>query len=371
MSKSKYTSIGGQAVLEGIMMKGPERTCLSVRKENGEIVNEISRNRSVRDRHPILKWPILRGVAIFIESMITGYHALMKSADMSGIELDEESKFDRWLAKTFGASIMAVVGVVAMVLGVLLALGLFTALPAFLIGLLRGIVPPIVCTILEGAIKIGIFVLYVYLISRMKDIQRVFQYHGAEHKTIFCYESGTELTAENVRGFQRFHPRCGTSFMLITLVISILVFSVVSWDNIWLRVGLKILSLPVIFGLSYEVIRFNGRYDNVLTRMLAAPGMWMQRLTTCEPDDSQIEVAISALKRVIPGAELEEEKPAVVEATETVSADAAVEAAETVEAEAAETVEEVKQDAADTVEAVRADSVEAIETVETDEAEQA
>lgn len=304
--KTKYTSIGGQAVLEGVMMKGAENTCLAVRKPDGSIETKDLPNSSLTKKYPILGLPILRGVVTFISTLASGYKTLMLSAEMAGIDMEEdESKFDKWLAEKFGDNIMKFVTALAAVLGAGLAVLLFIALPTFLIGLLGSGVPAGVRTLLEGLMKMVIFVIYLALVSRMKEIRRVFEYHGAEHKTIFCYEHKQELKPENVRGFKRFHPRCGTSFLLIVLVISILASSLVSWNSLAIRVLLKFLMLPVVMGLSYEVIRFAGRHDNRLTRAISAPGMWLQRLTTNEPDDSQIEVAIAALAGVLPPEERE------------------------------------------------------------------
>lgn len=211
------------------------------------------------------------------------------------------SKFDLWLEKHLGEHMMKIVGVVAMVFGVALALVLFMFLPALAVkGIQLLFDPGIFKSLIEGLIKIIIFVLYLALVSRMKEIKRVFGYHGAEHKSIACYEAGEELTVENVRKHTRFHPRCGTSFILIVLVIGILVFSVVTWSSLWMRVVLKLALLPVVMGVAYEIIKLAGRYDNVVTRIISAPGLWLQRLTTNEPDDSQIEVAITALTAVLP-----------------------------------------------------------------------
>lgn len=299
-STKRCTSIGGQAVLEGVMMRGPHSSAIAVRTPDGNIDVSFEKVTSVKDRYPVLKLPVIRGVVNFVEMLVSGYQSLSHSAKLSGLdELEEESRFEKWLAKRFGGDIMNVVMVFSMVLGVLLAVGLFTVLPAVLVGLLGKAVPAWAKTLLEGLVKIAIFVAYLALVSRMKDIRRVFEYHGAEHKSIFCYENDEELTVENVRRHSRFHPRCGTSFLLIVLVISILVFSMVSWDSVILRVVLKIVLLPVVVGVSYEIIKYAGRHENALTRILSAPGLWLQRLTTCEPDDSQIEVAIAALKPVV------------------------------------------------------------------------
>lgn len=293
------TSIGGQAVIEGIMMRGPKKTALSVRLPNKTISTEEWDTKSSNKWYK--KTPFIRGVFNFIDSMMMGYTCLMKSAEKAGFDDEEPSKFELKLKEIFGDKYMTFLEGVIMVFAVILAVGLFTILPAFLVNLTRGFIKnDILLTAIESVVKIGIFLGYLYLVSKMDDIDRVFKYHGAEHKTIFCYEHGEELTVENVRKYTRFHPRCGTSFLVIVLLLSILVFSFLSWGNIWLRVGLKILCLPIIMSVSYECIKLAGRCDNLFTRILSAPGLWTQRLTTHEPDDDQIEVAIEAMKRVIP-----------------------------------------------------------------------
>lgn len=293
------TSIGGQAVIEGIMMRGPKKTALSVRLPNKTISTEEWNTKSSNKWYK--KTPFIRGVFNFIDSMMMGYTCLMKSAEKAGFDDEEPSKFELKLKEIFGDKYMTFLEGVIMVFAVILAVGLFTILPAFLVNLTRGFIKnDILLTAIESVVKIGIFLGYLYLVSKMDDIDRVFKYHGAEHKTIFCYEHGEELTVENVRKYTRFHPRCGTSFLVIVLLLSILVFSFLSWGNIWLRVGLKILCLPIIMSVSYECIKLAGRCDNLFTRILSAPGLWTQRLTTREPDDDQIEVAIEAMKRVIP-----------------------------------------------------------------------
>lgn len=293
------TSVGGQALLEGIMMKGPKKYAVAVRRPDGEIQVE---------EHPLKpnKWkkvPLIRGVLIFLDSMLTGYRCLMRSAEISmpDEEIEKPSRFDRWVDRHFGEKGMKAVMAFSAVLGVLLALTLFMVLPTFLVGLLNRFVELGAWkSVLEGVIKMLIFIGYMALVSCMKDIYRVFCYHGAEHKTIFCYEAGEELTVENVRKFKRFHPRCGTSFLLLVLIISILVASFLPWTSTWLRALLKVLLLPVVMSLAYETIRFAGAHDNWFTHIISAPGLWLQRLTTHEPDDSMIEVAIAAVKPVLP-----------------------------------------------------------------------
>lgn len=304
MSKHK-SKIGGQALIEGVMMRGLDKISMAVRLPDGEIDVEMWDAVSLKDKKWYVKIPFVRGIFNFIESMILGYKCLMKSAKKSGLDALEEdyepSKFEAFLLKTFGDKLLPVVMTISSIIGVAISIFLFMYLPtvtaisvgkAANIGFLRNII--------EGLIKITLFVIYLYFVSKLKDIQRVFQYHGAEHKTIACYESGDELTVENAKKHSRFHPRCGTSFILIVLVLSILIFSVVSWSNPLLRTVLKLLMLPVVVGFAYEIIKISGRYDNFLTRAISYPGLLLQRLTTKEPDDSQIEIAIAALKPVIP-----------------------------------------------------------------------
>jgi uncharacterized protein YqhQ len=297
--------IGGQALIEGLMMKGPVKTCVAVRRPAGGIYTEISGTK----KNPLRKIPFIRGVAAMVQNLAEGYAMITKSADLAFPDQaeEEESKLDRWIRQKLGDKMGAAVGAAGMVLGVVLALALFMAVPTLLVKLLEGISAlepylrlPAVKALAEGIIKILIFLGYLFAVTRMKDIRRVFQYHGAEHKTITCYERGDELTVENVRKHRRFHPRCGTSFIFIVLIVSIVVFSFISWDNALVRLALKLASLPLVMGIAYEVIMFAGRHDNLFCRALSAPGMWVQRLTTFEPDDGQIEVGIAAFKAVLP-----------------------------------------------------------------------
>ena len=299
MKQSFRTSIGGQAVIEGIMMRGPELSALAARKPNNEIALETWNNPSNKAWYS--KTPFIRGVFQMISSLIIGYKCLMKSASLAGFDDEEPSKFEKWLAAKLGKSISTIVSVFALVTGLFLALGLFAVLPTALVGFIAKFLPSLVVrTMIEGVLKIAIFIIYIALVSKMPDIKRVFMYHGAEHKTIFCYEQGLPLTVENVRKQRRFHPRCGTSFIFIVLVISILLFSVIPSHGLIARVALKSALLPVVIGIAYEIIKFAGRHDNIFTRIISAPGMWMQCLTTNEPDDSQIEVAIASMNLVIP-----------------------------------------------------------------------
>ena len=300
-SKTIKTSIGGQAVIEGVMMRGPKLTALSVRMPDQSISTETWDTPNSNKWYK--KTPFIRGVFNFVESLTDGYKSLMKAAEKAGLDDEEEepSKFEQKLRQLLGDKFMPFLQGCILLFSLAMALFFFAFLPTTLVGFFKDYINhPLALSALEGLTKIAILILYLVLISNMSDIKRVFMYHGAEHKTIFCYEHGEELTVENVRKYTRFHPRCGTSFLVIVLLLSILVSSMVSWDNLWMRVGLKVLCLPIIMSLSYECIKFAGRHDNLFTRILSAPGLWTQRLTTREPDDSMIEVAIASMKKVIP-----------------------------------------------------------------------
>ncbi len=316
-SCSRLGTVGGQAVIEGVMMKGRENFAVSVRMEDGSIKTTVNKHTSVRKKHKILNIPILRGIINFVEMMILSYKTLMISAEALGLEEEEESKFEKWLRVKFGKSIMDVIMVVSTILGVGLGFGLFFFLPILITKSLDSAVGGIgwFKNLVEGLIKIGIFVLYLWGVSFMREIKRTFEYHGAEHKSIFCYESGEELTPENVKKYTRFHPRCGTSFMFVMLLISILIFSLpfITWDNMFLRMITKVLLLPIIVGIGYEFIMFAGKHDNIIVRILSAPGLWMQRITTREPDLKQIEVAITSLKKALPDVFPEETSESVPE----------------------------------------------------------
>ena len=302
------TTIGGQALIEGIMMLGPDKRATVVRKPDGELEVRLQPRKAIKDKYPILGWPLIRGVVNFGSSIINGVRELFWSAEFypEDEQPQEPSKFDLWLEKKLGSEkatsvVMAFAAVIAMAFSV----GLFFLLPTFIAGLFGRLHnSALLHNVIEGVIRIVIFMLYLILISRMKDMRRVFSYHGAEHKSIFCYEEGLPLTVENVRKQPRHHPRCGTSFLFVVIVVSILcssvVFTYVEWSNMWIRFGLHLLLLPLVVGISYEFNRLVGRYDNGLTRLLTKPGLWMQNFTTFEPDDSMIEVGIEALRLVIP-----------------------------------------------------------------------
>lgn len=288
--------------MEGILMRGPKKQAIVVRTPDG-LVSRVEELRLIKDRHPILGWPFIRGVVNFIDSMVKGVKALTYSAELLPEEQQEEpSKLDKWIEEKIGGEkAQELIIAIAVILGIGLSVGLFILLPTILAGFLAGTgAHHMVRNLLEGLLRIAIFLFYLWACTHMKDIQRVFAYHGAEHKTIFCYEKGLPLTVENVRIQPRQHPRCGTSFLFVVMIISILVFSVVNWTNVWVRMGLRILLLPLVVGISYEINRWVGRHDNLLTAILSWPGRKLQRLTTNEPDDSMIEVAIEALTLVIP-----------------------------------------------------------------------
>ena len=306
---AKYTSIGGQALIEGIMMKSPEKTALSVRMPDGTVDTEMLKSESLRQKYKILALPVIRGVVGFGESMVQGYKAMMLSAEKSGFtDLEEGEKNEKDEKKE--SRLVNIIMVIGTVLGVALAVVLFMLLPRLIVSGLQALFNTgfsrLVRSSIEQLIKLSVFVLYVWMVSFMKDIKRVFMYHGAEHKTIFCYEKGLELTVENVRKQKRFHPRCGTSFMILMILISIVFSTVVQmifpdvYNVYWLWVIVKILLIPLTCGVGFEVLKICGKYDNIVTRIISAPGMWLQRLTTKEPEDSMIEVAIIALKACEP-----------------------------------------------------------------------
>ena len=300
MADKKKTSIGGQALIEGIMMRGPFLTSMATRMPDGSIEVETWDTHKSGKTPWTRRAPFIRGIFNMVDSMVVGYSCLMKSAEKAGVE-EEPTKFDRWLEEKLGDNLMKVLSGVAVVLGVALAAVLFIFIPTGLSSLLKPLLGAgIGLSLIEGLIKVIILVGYMWLCSRMKEIHRVFEYHGAEHNSIACYEAGLPLTVENIRPQRRFHPRCGTSFLFLVVFISIIVGSFISWDNPAIRMLLKLALIPVVVGISYELIKLAGRSDGILTRIISAPGMWLQRITTCEPDDSQIECAIAALEAVIP-----------------------------------------------------------------------
>lgn len=297
------TMIGGQALIEGIMMRGPDKQAIVCRTKDG-LTEKVEPLRLIKDRHPALGWPFIRGLVTFADSMLKGMKALSYSASLlPEDEQEEPTKFDLWLEKKLGSekAEKAIIGFAAF-LGVCLAVALFLFLPTFIAGFIPGVEGHYTLrSLLEGAIKIVIFLVYLWLCSRMKDMKRLFAYHGAEHKTIFCYEKGLPLTVENVRPQSRFHPRCGTSFLLVVIVLGIFVGLLIQIDNTLLRFALRLLLLPVIVCVAYELNRWAGRHDrNIVSRIFTWPGKQLQHLTTNEPDNGMIECAIRALELVIP-----------------------------------------------------------------------
>ena len=295
----KLGKVGGQAVLEGIMMRGPESYTTAVRKADGSIVRDSHPNE-IKKKNWFKKLPLVRGVVSFVESMTLSFSTLNFAAE--ALEIEEETKFEKWLTKTFGKSLTAIVTGIGTVLGLVLGVGLFIVLPAFLSKFIGN---EFARKVFEGVLRIAIFLGYVSLVSLMKDIRRTFMYHGAEHKSIFCYEKGLDLTVENIKAQSRFHPRCGTSFMILMMLVGIIIGLIIGWifpstrDNTVLYVGIKFLLLPLTVGIGYEIIRFAGRHDNAVIRFITAPGLWIQRITTKEPTDDMIEVAIVALKSAL------------------------------------------------------------------------
>ena len=298
---AKKTSIGGQALIEGIMMRGPEKTAMAVRNVKTKEITLEEYPTKGADRPKICKLPFIRGIFNMYDSLSFGYKCLMRSAELSGIEDEEENKKPSKWDKVFEAVLMPV----ATVLAVALALGLFVYLPMQIWKWITAGAPAVqqnyygrAC--FEGVMRILLFVGYVWATSLMKDIRRTYMYHGAEHKTIFCYEAGLPLTVENIRPQSRFHPRCGTSFMVLMLIVGIIVSMFIRVDNLLLRTLCKLLTFPIVVGVGYELIKLAGRRDDVCTRIISAPGKWLQRVTTREPDDSMIECAIAAMEKVIP-----------------------------------------------------------------------
>ena len=305
------TSIGGQALIEGILMRGPEKQAIVVRDKDGQLVEKVEELKLIKDRYPILGVPLIRGTVNFLAAMVSGVKALMYSADFyPDEEVSQPSRFEQWLEKHLSSEkLEKAIVAFAVLLGVGLSIFLFLVLPTLLTGGFLHFFPGFPLwgrNVVEGLLKIVIFLAYLILCSKQKDIYRVFQYHGAEHKTIFCYEAGLPLTVENVRIQPRHHPRCGTSFLFVVIFVSILVSSVVFgiWPitNAWLRTLVHLLLLPLVVGITYEFNRWVGRHvqDSKLAKLLTAPGMWMQNFTTNEPDDSMIECAIRSLELVLP-----------------------------------------------------------------------
>jgi len=289
----KPKAVGGQAVIEGVMMKGAEDIAIAVRKPDGEIV--VKKEKLKSNRKKISKIPIIRGIFTFVDSLVLGVNALLYSSEFVDVEEEEKkkpSKLDEFLEKN--------IIWISVVISVVFSVVLFILLPTVLVGVLKAYTGnTLILNGIEGIVRIAIFLGYILAISGMKDIRRVFEYHGAEHKSIFCYEHGEELTVENVKKYGRLHPRCGTSFLFIVMIVSILLFSLFRWSGLFMRLVIRILLIPIVAGISYEIIKWAGKSESKLSCIVSAPGMWLQKLTTREPDDKQIEVAVEALKNVL------------------------------------------------------------------------
>lgn len=289
--ETKKPLVGGQAVIEGVMMKGPGRLATAVREPGGEIIVRQEESRSLGERYPLLKRPMIRGVVILGESLVQGMKALSFSAQAAGEEGEELSKREIVLTMLFALG---------------LAILLFVVVPTYAAKFIHSAVTdPRLLNLFEGLLRLAIFLIYIGAISRMKDIQRVFEYHGAEHKSIHAYEAGVPLTVDEVQKFSTLHPRCGTNFLLIVMVVSIIMFAFLGWPDLWLRIASRVVLLPVVAGIAYEIIRFAGRSESRLVRAAILPGLWLQKLTTRQPDDQQVEVAIRALLAAMPDDEPE------------------------------------------------------------------
>ncbi len=298
-------SVGGQAVLEGVMMRAGNRVALSVRDTDGNIKTDVEEMTPPDKKHSILRLPLIRGVVNFVTMMKLSIRIMNKSVEMLGLEEEEPSKFEKWLDKHFGKSVTAVATAIGTVLGLALSIFLFMYIPTITSNAIFGAeLEPgmrLLKSAFNGVFKIVIFLAYIALVGLIPDIKRTFQYHGAEHKSVFCHEAYLPLTVENVKKQSRFHPRCGTSFLVVMMIIGIFVgFFFVNIQNNLLQTALRLLTLPVVVGLGYEFIRYAGRHDNLLVKILSAPGLWIQRLTTKEPDDKQMEVAIRSLMAALP-----------------------------------------------------------------------
>jgi len=302
--KGYNSNVGGQALIEGLLMIGPDRSATAIRKPDGQIVVE---KKKLPPKSKISKIPIVRGVYNFVRQMVTGVKALMYSAEFMDIDMEEDyepSKFDKFIERVAGEKSKDYIIYFSVFVAIVLSIGLFMLLPNFITSLFVGInkttrLGVIVSNLLEGIIRIIIFLTYLALASKMKDIKRVWQYHGAEHKTIHCYENNEELTVENVQKYSTKHPRCGTSFLFIVMIVSIVVFSFAGWHNRWINLLLRLLLIPLVAGISYELLKLGGKSNSKIIGILKYPGLWLQNLTTKEPDDDQVEVAIAALNAVI------------------------------------------------------------------------
>ena len=291
--------VGGQAVIEGVMMQSKDKRAIAVRQSNGKITLKKSNIKSWINEKKINKIPFIRGSFILIETMIEGIKSLNFSSEFF-MDDEQEDAFDRFIKKIFKDKANDVIITISLVLSLLLSVGIFILIPTAIGGIFSKIINnKFILNLIEGIIRISILFAYIVIISKNSDIKRVFEYHGAEHKSIHCYESGLELTVENARKFTTLHPRCGTNFLFIVMATSIILFSFFGWPNPLLRIAMRILFVPIVAGISYEIIKFLGKYDNKLTKIVAYPGMMLQKFTTKEPDDEQLEVALTALKAVI------------------------------------------------------------------------
>ena len=307
MDKIKITSIGGQAVIEGVMMRGPESVAIAVRKQDGSIAVDKRPVGFLARKHPFLRFYVIRGVAAFCESLVLGMKALRYSAELFSLQEEKpktsESRFEQWLTK--GNRLQDITMILSMLFAICFTVVLFILIPNFLAGLSFPN-DRVRYNLLEGILRVAVFLGYIVLVSKLKDIQRVFEYHGAEHKVIHCYEHGEDLTIENARKYSTLHPRCGTSFLLIVMVVSIIIFSCYWSESLLFNSMYRILTLPLVAGLSYELIKVAGRSKNKVVQLLNLPGLWLQKLTTRQPNEDQLEVAITALKNVSSFAEGED-----------------------------------------------------------------
>ncbi|HBR02999.1 MAG TPA: DUF1385 domain-containing protein [Ruminiclostridium sp.] len=330
------SNIGGEALIEGVMMRGTGHMAMSVRKASGEIYTEVKPSVPATKKNKIFGFPFVRGAVSMIDSMVTGIKVLLDSAEHVDLvdEDEKESKFELWLQKKLGKNYINYLLYSSVVVAMVFAIGLFMLLPNFIADVLTDVFSintgtsggAIIANAIEGLLRIGIFLLYIFLVSKYNDIKRVFQYHGAEHKTIYAYENGEELTVENVRKHTTLHPRCGTTFLFVVIIISIIVFAFAGWHNKLLNMMIRLALLPVIAGIAYEVFKLAAKTDNKLIRAISMPGLMLQKITTQEPDDSMLEVAIASLKAVVDAQNNEEkekmpEKEAVC-TKESVSGDA-------------------------------------------------
>ncbi|MCH4889362.1 DUF1385 domain-containing protein [Acidaminobacter sp. JC074] len=298
--KSKYTSIGGQALIEGIMMRGKDKIAITVRKSDGELITKVDPIKK-SFLTSFSKIPILRGIFGFIASMIIGIKALNYSAEFFDDGSTEKGKFDLWIEDKFGDKADSIYVLISMVFALVITVLFFLVLPAGVSSILSSYIHnDLLLSLVEGIFKFTLFLAYIVLISRMKEIRRVFEYHGAEHKTIRCFEAGEELTPENAKKYTRLHPRCGTSFLLIVVLLSVVIFSFLgNFGNPLYRSFLKLIFMPLVAGIAYELIQYAGKHDNFIVKIISWPGMMFQKITTAEPDDGQLEVAITALKAVL------------------------------------------------------------------------